>query len=64
LLKLHIIPDLTLMLLEVPIVSVAFPMTSTALLLEVPTAAVMSTVPDPAAMVESSVEAATSIHHL
>jgi hypothetical protein len=52
------------MLLEVPIVSVAFPMTSTALLLEVPTAAVMSTVPDPAAMVESSVEAATSIHHL
>jgi hypothetical protein len=65
LLKIHIIPDLTLMLLEVPMASTAFPVALIALLLEVPTTAMVSIVPDLAARMESSVEAAmASIHHL
>jgi hypothetical protein len=60
-----IIPDLTLLLLEVYMTSVTFPVTLIALLLEVPKAVAASIVPDPAARVESSVEAtAASIHHL
>jgi hypothetical protein len=65
LLKIHIIPGMTLLLLEVPTASAVFPVASTALLLEDPTADVLSIVADPAATVESSVEvAAVSIHHL
>jgi hypothetical protein len=61
----YIIPDLTLLLLDVHTTSVMFPAASTALLLEVPRAVVAPIVPDPAARVESSVEvAAASIHHL
>jgi hypothetical protein len=60
-----IIPDLTLLLLEVRTTSATFPAASTALLLEVLRVVVVSIVPDPAVRVESSVEAATaSIHHL
>jgi hypothetical protein len=62
--KIHIIPDLTL-LLEVPTASTAFPTASTGLLLEVPMALVASIVPDPDVRVVSSVEtAAASIQHL
>jgi hypothetical protein len=60
-----IIPDLTLLLLEVCTTSVMFPVAATTLLLEIPRAVAASIVPDPAARVQSSVEAATaSIHHL
>jgi hypothetical protein len=60
-----IIPDLTLLLLEVYTTSATFPTTSTTLLLEVPRAVATSIVPDLAARVESSVEVAVaSIHHL
>jgi hypothetical protein len=60
-----IIPDMTLLLLEVRTTSATFLAASTALLLEVPRAVVASIVPDPAARVESSVKAvAASIHHL
>jgi hypothetical protein len=59
------IPDLTLLLLEVHMTSATFPATSTTLLLEVPRAVATSIVPDPTARVESSVEVAVaSIHHL
>jgi hypothetical protein len=51
-----IIPDLTLLLLEVRTTSVTFVTASTALLLEVPRAVATSIVPDPAARVESSVK--------
>jgi hypothetical protein len=66
LLKIYIIPNLTLLLLEVPTTSATFPATSTALLLEVPKVVVTSIVPDPTVRVESSVEAAATanIHHL
>jgi hypothetical protein len=60
-----IIPDLTLLLLEVHMTSVTFPAASIALLLEAPRVVAMSIVSDPAARVESSVEAAVAgIHHL
>jgi hypothetical protein len=60
-----IIPDLTLLLLEVPTTSMAFPVASTTLLLEVPTVVVTFIILDPTVRVESSVEAAAaSIHHL
>jgi hypothetical protein len=61
LLKIHIIPDLIL-LLEVPTASTVFPTASTGLLLEVPTALATSIVPDPSARVVSSVE--VTIHNL
>jgi hypothetical protein len=65
LLKIHIIPDLTLLLLEVPTALATFPVASMTLLLDVPTTVAVSIVPDPAARMESSVEAvATNIHHL
>jgi hypothetical protein len=64
LLKIHIIPNLTL-LLEVPTASKAFPMTSVGLLLEVPMALAVSSVPDLIMRVVFSVEAvAASIQHL
>jgi hypothetical protein len=64
LLKIHIIPDMTL-LLEVPMASTTFPTASAGLLLEVPMALATSIVLDPAARVVSSVEAATtSVQHL
>jgi hypothetical protein len=60
-----IIPDLTLLLLEVRMTLATFPAASTCLLLEVPRAAVASIVPDLTARVESSVEAVVaSIDHL
>jgi hypothetical protein len=64
LLKIHIIPDLTL-LLEVHTASTAFPTTSMGLLLEVPMALAASNVLDPSVRLVSSVEAvAASIQHL
>jgi hypothetical protein len=64
LLKIHIIPDLTL-LLDVPTTSTVFATTSAGLLLEVPTTLAVSIVPDPATKVVSSVKAAAaSIQHL
>jgi hypothetical protein len=64
LLKIHIIPDLTL-LPEVRTTSTALPTTSTGLLLEVPMALAASNVPDPGARLVSSVEAvAASNQHL
>jgi hypothetical protein len=64
LLKIHIIPDLTL-LLEVPTASLAFPTAMAGLLLEVPTALAVSIVLDLATTVVSSVEAvAASSQHL
>jgi hypothetical protein len=65
LLKIHVIPDPTL-LLEVPTTSTALPTASLALLLEVPTTSTMSTVPGPTVTVGSNVEVAeaASIHHL
>jgi hypothetical protein len=64
LLKIHIIPDLTL-LLEVHKVSTVFPTASAGLLLQVPMALAASNVPDPGARLVSSVEAvAASIQHL
>jgi DNA-binding transcriptional regulator YbjK len=64
LLKIHIIPDLTLML-QVPMASMTFPTASADLLLEVPTTLVASIVSDPAARVVSNVEAAAAnIQHL
>jgi hypothetical protein len=60
-----IIPDLTLLLLEVRTTSATFPVASIALLLEVPRVVAVSIVPDLAARIESSVKvAAASIHHL
>jgi hypothetical protein len=62
--KIHIIPDLTL-LPEVRTASTAFPTASAGLLLEVPMALVASNVPDPGARLVSSVEAmAACIQHL
>jgi hypothetical protein len=62
--KIHIIPDLTL-LLEVATASTTFPTALAGLLLEVPMALVASIVPDPAARVVSSVEVvAANIQHL
>jgi hypothetical protein len=64
LLKIHIIPDLTL-LPEARTASTAFPTASAGLLLEVPTALVASNVPDPGVRLVSSVEAvAANIQHL
>jgi hypothetical protein len=64
LLKIHIIPDLTLMP-EVRTASTTFPMASADLLLEVPTALAASNVLDPDARLVSSVEAvAASIQHI
>jgi hypothetical protein len=64
LLKIHIIPDLTL-LPEVRTASTAFPTASAGLLLKVPTALAASIVPDPSARLVCSVEAvAASIQHL
>jgi hypothetical protein len=64
LLKIHIIPDLTL-LPEARTTSTVFPTALTGLLLEVPMALVASNVPDPGARLVSSVEAvATNIQHL
>jgi hypothetical protein len=64
LLKIHIIPDLTL-LLEVRTASTVFPTTSAGLLLEVLTALVASIVLNPGVRLVSSVEAvAASIQHL
>jgi hypothetical protein len=60
-----IIPDLTLLLLEVRKASAMFPSASTALLLEVPRVVATSIVLDLATRVESSVEVvAANIHHL
>jgi hypothetical protein len=62
--KIHIIPDLTL-LLEVRTASTMFPMASAGLLLEVPAALAASIVPDQGARLVSSVEVvAASIQHL
>jgi hypothetical protein len=55
-LKIHIIPDLTL-LPEVRTASTAFPTASAGLLLEVPTTLAASIVPDPGARLVCSVEA-------
>jgi hypothetical protein len=64
LLKIHIIPNLTL-LPEVCTTSMAFPMASAGLLLEVPTALAASIIPDPSARLVFSVEAVVvSIQHL
>jgi hypothetical protein len=64
LLKIHIIPNMTI-LLEVRTASTTFPTASMGLLLEVPTALAASIVSDPAVRVVSSVEAAlASIQHL
>jgi hypothetical protein len=64
LLKIHIIPDLTL-LPEVRTASTVFLTASAGLLLEVPTALVASIVPDPGARLVCSVEAVVaSIQHL
>jgi hypothetical protein len=64
LLKIHIIPDLTL-LPEVHTTSMMFPMASAGLLLEVPTALTTSIVPDPGARLVCNVEAVVaSIQHL
>jgi hypothetical protein len=64
LLKIHIIPDLTL-LLEARTTSTAFPTASADLLLEVPTALAASNVSDPGARLVSSVEAVVAnIQHL
>jgi hypothetical protein len=64
LLKIHIIPDVTL-LLEVPTASMVFPTASMGLLLEVLMPLAVSIVPDLATRVVSSVEAAAaSIQHL
>jgi hypothetical protein len=64
LLKIHIIPDLTL-LSGVCAASTAFPTASVGLLLEVPMTLVVSIVSDPGARLVSSVEVvATSIQHL
>jgi hypothetical protein len=59
LLKIHIIPDLTL-LSEVRTASTAFPTASVGLLLEVPMALVASNVSDLAARLVSNVEAVTA----
>jgi hypothetical protein len=64
LLKIHIIPDLTL-LPEVRMASTMFPTASTGFLLEVPMALAASNVPDPGARLVSSVEAvAANIQHM
>jgi hypothetical protein len=64
LLKIHIIPELAL-LLEVRTASTAFPTASAGPLLEVLTASAASNVLDPGARLVSSVEAvAASIQHL
>jgi hypothetical protein len=64
LLKIHIIPNLTL-LLEVPMTSTVFHTVSVGLLLEVPTALAVSIVLYLAARVVSNIEAAAaSIQHL
>jgi hypothetical protein len=64
LLKIHIIPDLTL-LSEVRTASTAFPTTLAGLMLEVPTTLVASIVPDLGVRLVCSVETvAASIQHL
>jgi hypothetical protein len=64
LLKIHIIPDLTLMP-EVHMTSMAFPTASAGLLLEVPTTLAASIVPDPGVRLVCSVEVvAANIQHL
>jgi hypothetical protein len=64
LLKIHIIPDLTL-LSEVHTASMAFPTASAGLLLEVPMALAASIVPDPGVRLVCSVKAVVaSIQHL